>query len=1052
MAISLIANSGIQFHKFKTAIKPNDDLIGTVGFYEKEDLINARVSVQYACYLPEHDCWIPKDILIYHNYLDEKNQVSDSINPNIIKPFKLTEDRDYFTISSIQTCFEYFCSTEDKLIWLPLPYFKKNTDGQNIFGPVSWARMMIKEVKTDEKPSRNMYQAREKQYHVVLAFDTKLADREQAVYYAPLLTDTNEDGNVFNLCSNEDLLLNFCNAQYGCDWVDRYIKYVVHGNSAHETFPVFDYLGYYLYFVKYLSRLTFINEDGETQKVFPEITLFPDAKAPVEVDLVLDIGNSNTCGILFESPGPAKPFSFTNVKKLRLNNLSQPEKEYDNPFSMRLAFVETRFGEMGFAEHHCFKWPSLVRLGEEASYLINKYYKNQDEETETATHHSSPKRYLWDTKKTPIPWKFINNKYGNNINIYCEGISEQFKADGEYATDGESSYTSYYSRKSLMTFVFIEILLHAISQVNSHEFRTAHGNREAPRRIKRITITCPTSIIQKEQITLRETANIAIRTLRSSFSNSFLGSFEAEEASITDLEIVPSPKDLSRKLDQIGLRKDWIYDEATCSQLVFLYGEISKRYLNDASTFFRLYGKVRSDVTYTDKRALTIASIDIGGGTTDLMTCAYQYEDGQNLAYVKPHPLYWESFNFAGDDLLKEIVQQILLEGQIDSEADENVSGIIANAARQAGVKNVSEKMQNFFGSDSARQDYITRIRRKNFVVQVSVPIALKYLQHAIDEKPDEVIGFYDFFGDTPPSPDLIKHFNQAFAPLKLEEVKWKLSKKRVAYIVETTFDPLIKQLSGLVAAYGCDFLLLAGKPTTLPKIREMFIKYFSVSPERIISLSKNKYRVGRWYPFADDLGFVDDPKTMVSVGALIALMGGKLDRLDGFRINTQLLKQGLISTADNIGEINKYSQLIDNILISPDANNCEIEIHSLPVKLGYKQLPNKHYRARPIYKLEFNEDEIKRRVIEQDPYLANNEMMLPNAVQNYKTTLKDLMPFKVRLQRNWTESKEDLVISRITDSGRNERSKQILSLSVMTLADEYSYWLDTGEFVLNLK
>lgn len=1050
MQLSLISNSGIQFHRFELLIDPNAEVISTMGFHEYEDLINARVSIETAYFLPDQDFWIPKAILKHHNYISADDKIlSDSINIRQIKGHQLIEEKDYFTISDINSCLKHFVSTDENLIWLPIPYFKN----LKTFGPIAWARMMLKEIPSsggnNQRASR---QQQARRYNVVLAFDTALANLSGS-YYAPTEADINEEGNRFALCNNEDLLLNFCNAKYDCDWVRKYIKkLVIKGDSEPQEFPRQKYIGYYIYFIKYLASLVTSTDHHEAESVFPKVVLHSDQQVPVEVDLILDIGNSNTCGILFERPDTHKPFSFTNVKKLTINDLTHPEKAYSEPFSMRLVFTETRFGNMDTLGHKSFRWPSLLRLGREAGRLISQNAVNKDRGIETASHHSSPKRYLWDNRKADVAWEFINFS-GNNLReaIYYEGISEQFKADGEFASDGEPSFSPYYSRRSLMVFVFVEILLNAISQVNSHEFRGAHGNSETPRKIKRLTITCPTSIIQKEQVILRECAQTAVKVLGRFFSDTFLGNFNEDET-VPNLEIVPSPKDLARKRDQAAFRKDWIYDEATCGQFVFLYGEICKRYLNDAETFFRLHGRFRDDVTYTDARSLTVGSIDIGGGTTDVMICAYQYEPGQNMTVLKPHPLYWESFNLAGDDLLKEIVQQVLLGGTPDTEEAVGSMGVLPHAAKKAGVTDIPKKMLHFFGSDSNRQSYTARIYRKNFVVQIAIPIALRYLQHSIEDLPDEELAFNDFFADIPANPELVQFFNQSFAPLKLDSVKFKLSKKRVNEIVELTFDPMLRQLSGMLSAFGCDFVLLAGKPTTLPKIREMLVRYYPVSPDRIITLSKKKYRVGRWYPFADDLGYIEDSKTIVSVGAAIALMGGRLDGLDGFRINTEFLRKRLGSTADYIGLLDPHTQLVDPFVISPEENIADMEVFGLPMTFGYKQLPNKNYRAKPIYKLDWNNDEIRRRILDQNPSLAGNEQDVVAEIQREKMKLSNVMPLRVRLQRNWSESKEMLTISRIMDSGRNDRSKQLLALSVMTLADEHSYWLDTGEFVLNLR
>ena len=474
------------------------------------------------------------------------------------------------------------------------------------------------------------------------------------------------------------------------------------------------------------------------------------------------------------------------------------------------------------------------------------------------------------------------------------------------------------------------------------------------------------------------------------------------------------------------------------------------RYLNKADIFFNLYGKVRKGVTYENEKSLTIATIDIGGGTTDLMICAYQYEKGQSLAVIKPHPLFWESFNLAGDDLVKELIQQLLIEGVPANQESIKSTGVIRQAAATTGVTNLVQKLNNFFGSDSNNQDYLHRVYRKNFIAQVAIPIILQYLSHTAEDKPDRVIGFEELFaGISRPNKQVLNYFNTHFAPLKFEDIQWKFSAKEVNSVLEKTFEPLFKQLSAIISAYGCDFLLLAGRPTTLPKIRELFIKYYPVSPERLITL--NDYRVGRWYPFADDVGYFSDPKTIVSVGSIIALMGGVLDRLEGFRLNTSLLRKNLISTSDYMGVMNTYTQNLDSILLMPDTNSCEIEVHSLPIIIGYKQLPNISYRARPIYKIEFNENFFRQKVVEQNSSL-HTEKQIGEAIDNYHTMLKGRMPFLVKIKRDWNNSREALTIEGIKDSQKNESARQLLSLSVMTLPHEKGYWLDTGEFVLNIQ
>jgi len=1060
MNISLIANSGIQFHRFEMEINPNDDVIRNMGFYEHLDEQNMRISLQYAYNLPDNgDIWVPKKLLKLEDYLDDKENPKDGINNNIVKPHALKEDKEYFTKNDILECMNKYASERDENIWLPVPYFKKSSNGKSIFGPVSWARMIIKK-KSDKKDKKQ-------KYLVILAFDTKIdkessihVDAKTIIHYTPQDEHTIENDNYFALSNNEDLNLNFCDSAFYCAWVSDYLKKVYKGylkkndeeNKLNE-FPHLEYLGYYLYMIKYLERT----------KQFPEIVFYSEKTKPVDVDLVIDIGNSNTCGILFESPANEdSSFEFKSVKKLKLTDLSNPEKEYDEPFSMRLAFVESKFGEINNPEFKNFRWPSLLRLGKEAARFINEYNLDIDKGKETATHHSSPKRYLWDNKKVKIQWEFVNYE-GQDLNkaIYYEGISEQFTDSGDYAyvPKEDDKTLPLYSRKSLMTFTYIEIILHAISQINSHDFRMTHGASERPRKLKRITITCPTSIVQYEQFILRECAVEAVRALSKFYSNSFLALIDQDDDQRNELEIIPSPSELAKKTSDA--RRDWIYDEATCGQFVFLYGEISKRYLNKPEVFFNLYGKKRDDVDDTENKTLTIGSIDIGGGTTDLMICAYQYEKGQSVAVLKPNPLYWESFNLAGDDLLKNIVQEVILEGTPKNMDERGCTGVIETNAREKNISDIAKRMNNFFGFDSNNQGYMQRIYRKNFIVQVAVPIAIRYLQHAINNQPDIEVTYDELFRENKPNTELIKFFNKHFAPVKFEDIKWKLSTDKVNRIVETTFDTIVKQLSVITSAYGCDFVLLAGKPTTIPKIREMFVKYYPVSPERIITL--NNYRVGRWYPFADDIGNFEDPKTIVSVGAAIALMGGSLGKLDSFTIDTRLLTKNLIPTSDYIGFIDKHFQYIENAFITPDEKRCEINApkNSLPLLIGYKQLPNLKYRGRPVYKLEFNDEEIRKIVLEQNS-LLESDLEIDGAVTKYKDNLNQRMPFKVVLKREETKVKDDssghikeiknVVIDRIKDNNNTERPRRVLNLSIMTLPDEKGYWLDTGEFVLNIK
>src|SRR5207244_12240751 len=102
------------------------------------------------------------------------------------------------------------------------------------------------------------------------------------------------------------------------------------------------------------------------------------------------------------------------------------------------------------------------------------------------------------------------------------------------------------------------------------------------------------------------------------------------------------------------------------AQLVYLYGEIAERFAGEANSYFDLAGRPRPRPVDGEnakglrcaERSVRIASIDVGGGTTDLMVTTYFLEAGKALV---PFQVYREGFRVAGDDLLREVIERSIL-------------------------------------------------------------------------------------------------------------------------------------------------------------------------------------------------------------------------------------------------------------------------------------------------------------------------------------------------------------------------------------------------------
>ena len=80
-----------------------------------------------------------------------------------------------------------------------------------------------------------------------------------------------------------------------------------------------------------------------------------------------------------------------------------------------------------------------------------------------------------------------------------------------------------------------------------------------------------------------------------------------------------------------------------------------------------------------------------------------------------------------------------------------------------------------------------------------------------------------------------------------------------------------VKSLCEIVHLYDCDVLLLTGRPSRLPGVRNLFQTLLPLPPDRILTM--HDYRTGAWYPF-NRRGRIDDPKSTAAVGAMLCLLG----------------------------------------------------------------------------------------------------------------------------------------------------------------------------------
>lgn len=909
--------------------------------------------------------------------------------------------------------------------WLPIPYFFKRTQKRFKFGPLNWSRFMMIPVDED----KNI-----RTYDILLAFDTKAYYRdeklsemenmseeektkeEQKMLEMPVFVDKYSTSMDFDLCGDYRMLLNFCKVGEQWSFIFEHIMHLLHpGISSPAQVSArgdkkLGFIANYIFLISFLSRL----------KEFPSVTLYKDIDVPTrDIDMVIDIGNSSTTALLIEENR-----NFNQVRPLSLINFTElltPTDEgniinrSDEPFDMRIAFRKVDFGNFGLKDSKQFIYPSLVRLGVEANQLIHRA-STDEKRLETLSTYSSPKRYLWDGKPNKEEWRFLVLPGETDEHILnLHGITSQLKSDGKFDESNSGGASFHYSRRTLMTLAFLEMLTQAQIQINSERHRSVKygmGEPEKPRKIKRIIVTCPTAMSRVERIALIKCAKDAVKILAKFYDSK------------PTIEVIPSSPN-----DEDGV-PNWYYDEATCSQLVYMFGEVGHKYKGNVSEFFQLYGKTEDG---EEQPSLTVGSLDIGAGTSDLMISKYTYHKG-NMTTITPEPLFYDSFYFAGDDMLHGLIKNFMLL---------NEESAFRKALKNDSFQEYRQKMKNFFGLDHNNQTLADRILRKDFNIQYSVPLMHFFLELTKNEEKNRTVTYDEVFRDCPPNPTVIQGFKEKTG-IDITSLSWDYNSELISSIIEKEFDPILKKIATIMYAYACDVILLSGRPASLPPVRNIFLKYYPVSADRLILL--NNYYVGDWYPFSNNTGYITNPKTIVAMGGVIAHYAAEIANLNKFVINLELLKKGLKSTVNYI-ESTRDAQPVE-YFITPEKLSGDIMISVLPTYLKVRQIDIDTYPERLLYTIDFNRqkiaDRIRRKLFMEGETATDARVFA--LVNEEIDRFKNKMPFTLTISRD-PEDTEKLTIDSITDKNGNNISEGNIEINIQSLGAENQYWMDSGSF-----
>lgn len=823
--------------------------------------------------------------------------------------------------------------------WLPVPVLRRRPDGGFLEGPTNWARLRLVQLAEGEDPVHT--------HRLTLAVDTALLAAEDAQYLRP----TDEDvraGHLFRFTDDARTAAGFA----ALPWVDAWLRELFEADAKRRKMHADDLsadLAGFKHRALYLHLLNVV----ATAAAVPQVKMVANRRdalhRPVPVDLVLDLGNARTCGILIEEmPGSANRLGDVHVLELR--DLGEPHLVWREPFPSRVEFAQASFGkdhlsvQSGLGD--AFLWPTIARVGPEAMRLAGRRRGN-----EGATGLSSPKRYLWDAAEYPTAWRFNAQPAAGGAaataawdepHATAAPFTNHIDQKGEALFSAETShmpvFMPHYARSSLMTFTLAEILVQTLLQMNGPAQRQRSSHADLPRHLRRVILTVPPSMSVQEQAVYRERANQALRLVWTTLG------WHPEDYG-------PDPAaDCWPELPQLVMN----WDEATCSQVLYLYNGIVWHFAGNAEPFFATMRRPRHGEA--PGRTLRVASIDIGGGTTDLVVTEFTLRGEGITPDIIPDQLFREGFKIAGDDILLRAVQHVAVKA-------------IERHLQSCGVPDPRVVTDELMGPHAT--EATKAVLRQQLAVQVLHRIGLHVL--AAYEEYDPVAGaaaqtrpLKDFFDiATMPRVAVFDYVNDGARAagaqgFDLREVPVTVDLGALHDLFwDWEITKVLRCLCEAVRAYDCDVLLLSGRPSRLPALREMLLAELPLAPDRIVPL--HSFRIGTWYPFQKG-GRIGDPKTTAAVGAMLCELG-RCGALRNFALSADRLF--VQSTARYVGFLDLVGTIApENVLDVLDVDTrpsdetggqetvelARTHVFRSVVQLGFRQLPIARWPATPLY------------------------------------------------------------------------------------------------------
>ena len=741
---------------------------------------------------------------------------------------------------------------------------------------------------------------------------------------------------------------------------------------------------------------------------------------PVDVDLIVDLGNTRTIALLLERPGDdveSKAFgrrstilrflprgapyaqpanvaeggiladdcgiidSWLLLQRPLFYHLEPPANRYKLSKHYK-EVAHTDQGDPRYRLHyylpHTFVElsPALVGGGRSHPEGVSKTLASIPLDQDVRFTLSSPKRYAWDDRpqghgggmfwfqipshsegKTPETFE----EFKSLIRYFMEPSGADWDIDNPPCDDDDFprlpsiDAPAEYPRRDAICWFALSIIEAAYRQINAEQYLRKVGRNALPRRLRNIRVTYPAGWIHEERTRYFEQWQRAINLFT-------LTRFE-DHAPVNPAQ--PSSGGSRPILINDGM------DEAICSQLPILYADVTA--LGGPAAWIELYGRDGS---------VNVMNVDVGGGTTDLAIIQYRlHREGGSVGesrILQTRLLFRDGYSVAGDNLVKRLIERALLPSWLEASAREHFQDV------PAAAEWVKRFLQDPAHAEFNPVDPRASMKMMRITRLVFIPLVNTWLQNLAhrDANPDhawEPLNLENLVAREIVDPNALRELNDltdSLVRLKCpgaaewrgpafgsEGVRIHAEIGELTACIDEVFGEHFNFLGELAGRFDSQLIMVSGKPSELPRIRELITDSFPVLPQRIIHV-KN-FPAGGWYPFSSfDEGRIADAKTCTVVGAALFqdIRNGEVDALNILPdTQTELSRRYYWNVVNPRGPTQEFHR---NYLFSPgdypepspgaEEIRTEARTFDLPAngRIGRQLVRMPNVRADPVYEV----------------------------------------------------------------------------------------------------